>query len=139
MSWDKASGAIAIYIDGALAHSGTYTAAIGANISSGGTLVFGQEQDSPGGGFDKTQILQGAIGDIRIFNDVRTAQEISDNAFATLSGNEQGLVQNWQVTAASTASVSNVVAGGTSLTVFNGGTVVTTAPVSNTAPDDDLF
>ena len=108
VTWDSATGAVSFYIDGVLEHSGTYTAAIGRKLSTGGTLVFGQEQDSVGGGFDGEEIIPGTIGDIRIFNDVRTAAEIADNAFTPLTGTEQGLQHNWQVQAGDTTKVSDI-------------------------------
>ena len=79
-------------------------------IPTGGTLIFGQEQDSVGGSFDAQQVFQGTIGDIRIFDDVRTAAEINDNRFVTLTGNEQGLAHNWQVQAGDTTNITDVAA-----------------------------
>jgi Ca2+-binding RTX toxin-like protein len=108
LTWDKTSGTVNVYVDGVIVHAGVYTAAIGANIASGGILVLGQEQDSLGGGFDTKQVYQGVMGDIRIFNDVRTGQEIDQAAFLSLTGSEQGLVHNWQVNAADTATVRDV-------------------------------
>jgi Ca2+-binding RTX toxin-like protein len=108
LSWDKATGSVTLYIDGALAHIGTYIAAIGAAIKSGGTLVLGQEQDATGGGFDTSQVFQGTMGDIRIFSDARTAAEIAANAFTLLAGSEQGLEHNWQVAALDTTRVADV-------------------------------
>lgn len=108
VSWDSASGAVAFYIDGQLAHAGIYAASIGRTLTAGGTLVFGQEQDSLGGGFSTAEVLSGSIGDIRIFNDLRSAQEIAEHAFTRLSGTEQGLAHNWQVQAGDTVTVTDV-------------------------------
>ncbi|MDZ7858763.1 LamG-like jellyroll fold domain-containing protein [Sphaerotilus sp.] len=108
VTWDSTTGAVSFYIDGTLEHSGVYTAAIGRKLATGGTLVFGQEQDSVGGSFDGEEILPGTLGDIRIFNDVRTAAEIADNAFTPLTGTEQGLLHNWQVQPGDTTKVSDV-------------------------------
>ncbi len=108
VTWDSSTGNLGFYVDGQLAHSGTYTAAIGHTLAPGGTLVIGQEQDAVGSGFDSTQALAGRVGDIRIFNDVRSAQEIADNAFTRLTGNEQGLAHNWQVQAGDTTTVTDI-------------------------------
>ncbi|HNG79167.1 MAG TPA: M10 family metallopeptidase C-terminal domain-containing protein, partial [Burkholderiaceae bacterium] len=108
VTWDSTTGNVAFYVDGVLKHSGVYTAAIGHTLSPGGSLVIGQEQDALGGSFDSSQILSGRVGDIRIFNDVRTAQEIATNAFTTLSGSEQGLVHNWQVQDGNTTKLVDV-------------------------------
>jgi Ca2+-binding RTX toxin-like protein len=106
VSWDRATGRLDTYVDGVLGDTAIHQQ--GVTVSSGGTLVFGQEQDSIGGGFATNQVFQGTIGDIRIFNDVRTAQEIADNAFTRLTGTEQGLVNNWQVQAGTTTRVTDV-------------------------------
>jgi Ca2+-binding RTX toxin-like protein len=108
VTWEKATGGVKFYVDGTLVYEGVYTAAIGATIGSGGVLVIGQEQDSLGGGFNAQQVYQGVIGDIRIFNNLRTAQEVSDSAFVKLTGAEQGLVHNWQASVGDTTSVKDV-------------------------------
>ncbi len=106
VSWDSNDGALNIYVDGELADNTTHQA--GNPLTIGGTLVLGQDQDSVGGGFQAQEVLQGTIGDIRIFNEVRTATQINDNRFVTLIGNEQGLVNNWQVQAGDTTTVIDV-------------------------------
>jgi Ca2+-binding RTX toxin-like protein len=108
LTWDSQTGAVAFYIDGELAHEGVYTASIGRVIASGGTLVIGQEQDTVGGGFQRNEYLPGSVGDIRIFNDIRSAAEVAGHAFGTLTGTEQGLVNNWQVNAGDTTHVSDL-------------------------------
>lgn len=108
VTWDSVTGSIGVYIDGALAHAGIYTAAIGHRLAANGTLIFGQEQDSVGGGFNTTQVLQGTIGDIRVFDSVRSAQDISDHAFTALTGSETGLVHNWQVQDGDTTKVRDI-------------------------------
>ncbi|MEZ5878935.1 MAG: LamG-like jellyroll fold domain-containing protein [Tepidamorphaceae bacterium] len=91
VSWDSASGTAKLYIDGTLVS--TQTGQQGYTLTQGGTIVFGQEQDSVGGGFDANQIFIGEMDDIRLFNDIRTDQEISENYGHPLSdpSNEQGL------------------------------------------------
>jgi Ca2+-binding RTX toxin-like protein len=135
VTWDKATGVLNTYIDGVLEDTGVLQ--LGVSIRVGGTLVFGQEQDSVGGGFSTNQIFQGTIGDIRTFDHVRTAQEIADSAFLDLSGTEQGLTNNWQVSDTVTGRISNAVEGGTSLTVVNGASVNNTAPLVDLTPDHD--
>ena len=61
-----------IYVDGQLANDTSY----GANRIAGGTLVFGQDQDQVGGGFQVSQAFQGIMDDIRVFDRVLTAEEI---------------------------------------------------------------
>jgi hypothetical protein len=99
VSWEKQTGALKVYVDGVQKFSGSISA--GVPISAGGTLVVGQEQDVVGGGFTGSQIFKGTIDEIRIFDDVRTAQEISANATTKLASpaSEQGLISNWQMNA----------------------------------------
>jgi len=116
---DPASDTFNLYIDGVLEFSTTSTAF--GNIASGGTLVFGQEQDTVGGSFDANQAVHADYGDIRVWDDLRTAQEIADNAFTEFSQpqNEAGLIANWQVDPASPNAIPDAV-GGTSLSLIGG-------------------
>jgi hypothetical protein len=52
-------------------------------IASGGTLVFGQEQDSVGGGFDAAQAFSGNMGIVRFYSSVLTDAEVAQNFNAT--------------------------------------------------------
>ncbi|MCB1479112.1 MAG: VCBS repeat-containing protein, partial [Rhodobiaceae bacterium] len=122
VSWDSASGTAKLYIDGTLVS--TQTGQQGYTLTQGGTIVFGQEQDSVGGGFDANQIFIGEMDDIRLFNDIRTDQEISENYGHPLSdpSNEQGLVSNWQFNTNQGTIVTDV-AGSHDLTLYNGANV----------------
>lgn len=93
LSWDRDTGAVGFYVDGSLAASGTLNA--GHAIGTGGTLVFGQEQDTVGGWFDDRQVLQGTIGDIRVFDSALDGADIAANALDVLTGSEPGLIHNW--------------------------------------------
>jgi hypothetical protein len=55
----------------------------GDTIDTGGTLVFGQEQDSPGGGFDTGQDFPGYINSLKIYNRYLSNEEITQNYLAT--------------------------------------------------------
>lgn len=80
VTWDSATGALQVHVDGALAWESVFQQ--DAVIASGGTLIFGQEQDSVGGGFDTRETFQGVIGDIRVFGARRDADTIAAEAFA---------------------------------------------------------
>ncbi len=129
VTWDQSTGAYTAYVDGV--QEGSTTLAQGDSMAGNGTFILGQEQDNVGGGFDSTQIFTGTIDEVRIFNDVRTAQEISDNYNSELSdpANEQGLVTNWQFNSGSGSTAADTV-GSNDLTLQNGAEVVATSVLS---------
>ena len=89
-SWSSSDGQLNIYLDGVEVFSDNV--AQGDTLTSGGTLILGQEQDSVGGRFDNSQTYQGKIDDFRIWNVQRTQQEIQTTYNQQLTGNESGLV-----------------------------------------------
>ncbi|MCB9994640.1 MAG: cadherin domain-containing protein, partial [Hyphomicrobiaceae bacterium] len=123
VSWDSSSGALKIYIDGSVSYSTTFQQ--GAPLTAGGTLIFGQEQDSVGGSFNTDQIFVGTMDDIRIFSDVRTATEIADNWDNPISSpsSEQGLVANWQMTDNGSGLIEDL-AGNHDMTLSGGATLI---------------
>ena len=78
VTWDSATGNWSIYVDGQLEDSGSGHQ-VGHTIPDGGTLLFGQEQGSIGGGFTVNDVFSGTLYDVRFFDDVRTADEIEDS------------------------------------------------------------
>jgi len=73
-TWNAASGDVQIYKDGALAFPGALVS--GSPIDTGGALVFGQDQDSLGGGFNETRSFKGQIDDMKIWDSVLTDAEV---------------------------------------------------------------
>ena len=73
-TWDSASGATKVFIDGVEKFSGTL--AQGHSIENGGSLVIGQEQDGVGDGFDPAQAYAGEVRDIRLWDTNRTQADI---------------------------------------------------------------
>lgn len=73
---NQGSGVIKTYKNGVLAatNSGVTT-----TIATGGTLVFGQEQDAVGGGFDAAQAFTGYLGIVRFYSKELTQDEILQN------------------------------------------------------------
>jgi len=118
VSWNMQSGALNVYVDGVQKYSAT--ASVGVPITGGGTLVLGQEQDTVGGGFNSTQIFEGTIDEVRIFNYVRTGQEIASNVANRLANpsSVSGLVSNWQMNASGARVIDE--AGGHNLTLYSG-------------------
>ncbi len=120
-SWRSSDGELKVYLDGVEAFSGT--AAQGESLISGGSLILGQEQDSVGGGFDSSQTYQGQIDDFRIWNTVRTQQEIQDNYQNTLTGTETGLVAYLDFNNVTGNTATDVTGNGND-GIINGATVV---------------
>lgn len=80
----NAAGDVAFYLNGKLIG----TTQNGNQPFIAGDLVsFGQEFD----GSSKGDFLKGAIDEVRIWNDIRTQEEIVQNMHGKLAGNEEGL------------------------------------------------
>ena len=109
-TWDNASGAWELFLDGVSVASGTGLAT-GQSIPSGGFLVFGQEQDSPDGGYNTSQVFSGTYYDVRLFDDIRTPAEIAAGSNATLPASEPNMVANWRFGDGQTSTITDVVSG----------------------------
>ena len=122
VTWNSQSGELNVYVDGNAEYSGTHQQ--GHPIETGGTLVFGQEQDNVGGGFDASQVFEGTISDVRIFDEVRTPQQIADNANSELSdpGAQSGLVSYYNFNSVNGNEVTDLASNNT-LTIHNGASV----------------
>lgn len=83
ITWKSSNGSIKVYKDGAQAYSGTHQQ--GYSLGTGGSLVLAQDQDSVGGGFDPAQAFLGQLDDVRIYNYVRTGEQIY-NDYKTTQG-----------------------------------------------------
>lgn len=115
-TWDNSAGDWVFYIDGVPIGGGTGLA-VGQTLRPDGQIVFGQEQDTVGGGFVTSEHLSGTIDDVRFFDDVRTPTEIAASVGTTLPATEPGLIANWQFQDTHSGSVDNAVAGGLALQV----------------------
>ena len=100
-SWDNSNGDWAIYVDGALIEAGEGFGTGVTLLGSPGTgeIVLGGEQDSIGGGFDSSQVFQGTYHDVRIWSEVRSAQEIALNYQNKIDSSSlpATLLANWQM------------------------------------------
>lgn len=94
ITWDSATGQAYAYLDGAL--RGSAIVAQGVTIDSGQPLVLGS-----GSGNDLTPAY--TYGDVRVFDHVRTAQQIADFDQVTLDpAAETGLAGYWAASSATT-------------------------------------
>ncbi len=73
----ESSGEDKLYVDGVEKFSGSWDA--GTGFTTGGSFVFGQEQDSVGGGFSSSQCFGGDLSLIRIYDRALTAAEVLQN------------------------------------------------------------
>ncbi len=107
-------GVLKLYIDGDYK---TQLTGVSSAISSGGNLVIGNDQDSMGGSFATNQYVEGAIHDLRIFDDVRTDAEIESSYRSTLPHDEANMIANWRFDALSTDGVVTEAVSGNNLTI----------------------
>ena len=96
VTYNSSSGVASMYIDGSLINSST-TASFGLLANNTGTrLIFGSD-DAGAFGAQSDRQFRGSLSDIRIWNVVRSATEISDNYRRRLIGTETGLVGYWKL------------------------------------------
>lgn len=137
-TWDSVTGALKVYVDGTLQYSGTHQT--GNALTAGGSLIFGQEQDSVGGNFDANQIFEGTLNEVRIFDDVRTAAEVLANTGTELTSpsTEPGLVANWQMDQTGVGVVVDQSGNGNGLVLHNGAEVIDLTGEDTDDRDDEI-
>ncbi|MEM7315219.1 MAG: DUF642 domain-containing protein, partial [Planctomycetota bacterium] len=135
VTWDNTNGDYQVWIDGALADTGTDLSQ-GSTIGTGGTLMFGQEQDSLGGAFESEEAFQGSYYDVRIWNEVRSTAEIALNHQHKFDGGSlpSGLIANWQMDGFNGSNEVVDVVGGNNLSIGHASGAGFTA----STPVDDL-
>ncbi|MCW5557614.1 MAG: cadherin-like domain-containing protein [Verrucomicrobiae bacterium] len=130
-------GLTQVYLDGVLA--ATVTVAPGVGFRDGGILVLGQDQDSSGGGFETSQAFWGDLDEVRIWNRVRTGEEIETNRWVRASGTESGLVASWSFNEAPGLNVANAVPGGVAGTLGYGNADQAPLRTPDYAPFDTVY
>jgi len=94
------NGSMRLYVDGQEVASGTYS---GSLIEKTTPFTIGESTGFPGRVFD------GAIDELRIWNTVRTSEELADNKTVDLQGTESGLVAYFPMNDGSGTNVANLV------------------------------
>jgi len=89
VAYDASAGSADFYVDGS--QQGTTQTGLFTSVFNGTTALTIGAYDT-GGNMSTTD---GKIDDVRIWNDVRTVTEISDNMSIELVGDEAGLVAYW--------------------------------------------
>ena len=131
VAWESATGTLDVYLDGTSIHSLTAFQQ-GVTIDSGGVLLFGQDQDSVGGGFDQSQAFSGVLHELRFFDDVRTATEISDHIDTPITLDDPDLLGNWRFDSEVGGSFADITGSGTTFDVASvGGFTVGSDPALN--------
>ena len=92
VSWRNTDGAWQFYKDGEL-HMHSRGLKRGHIIKGGGSLVLGQDQDSPGGSFESHQSFQGSLTNVNVWSYVLTASRIKSLSKSCLLG--EGNVYEW--------------------------------------------
>jgi hypothetical protein len=80
---NRSTGAEVLYVNGVSQFTTTLSA--GTLVTTGGSLVLAQEQDSIGGSFDPNQAFGGNITIVKVYNRILTTTEVLQNYNATKS------------------------------------------------------
>ena len=91
-TWNGANGKYEFFKDGVSVTSGSDLYK-GGHISSGGTTVIGQDQDTVGGGFKANQAFVGDLTQVNVWGTVLSASDIK--AQASTCHISQGSVNWW--------------------------------------------
>ena len=126
VNWSNAAGDYELFIDGISVASGTGIGT-GSVIDGSGSLVFGHDQDSAGGGFQSTAEFAGALHEVRVFSVQRTSAEIA-NTSVPLS--EPNFAANWDFDPNDTNTVTDLI-GGRDLTLNREGSLTFSAPTAS--------
>ena len=113
------TGGTVIYLDGVAVLKTTYTVAEN-NVA----LVAGAGSDSVSDG----QRFAGMIDEIRIWNSVRSAEEIANNKNSSVAANSPGLISYFKLDETSGGIALNTVSSGANGTVFGGATWTALSP-----------
>ncbi len=105
LTWTN-SGALRFYKDG-VAVITTNNFVTNLQLTRGGTLEIGQEQDVVGGNFQLFQAYSGLLDELRIWRVVRSQSEIATNRFRSLTGGEAGLIGYYRMNEGSGTASQN--------------------------------
>ena len=92
MTFNAATGDFEVFVDGNSEFSGTTTP--GA-LTPNGALVFGQEQNTPIGGFDLNRSFRGGLGDFGLFSGVLGAGIIANIAAGIVTPADADVFFRW--------------------------------------------
>ncbi|MGB5443026.1 MAG: DUF4347 domain-containing protein, partial [Gammaproteobacteria bacterium] len=142
VSWDNTNGDWAVYADGNFVESGTGLSTGVALDTTNGQFVFGQEQDSLLGGFDSDQYFSGTLHDVRLWSEVRSAEEIANNYQHKFDSGSlpAGLIANWQMDGFNGSNEVVDVVGANNLSIAHAGAGFTAStPDATLSVDENAF
>ncbi|AFY37274.1 putative outer membrane adhesin like protein [[Leptolyngbya] sp. PCC 7376] len=93
VTWESATGQMHLYIDGQSVFDPVL--AKGLVLDQTSAVILGQDPDSYGGSFDVNQAFQGEMTELRIWDHVRTPEEIQARMNKCCTGKEAGLAGYW--------------------------------------------
>jgi len=111
VSMTRDAGTVKTYVDGILMQTGTW--------GQTGTLAINTSLRRLMGDGGSEGMLGQALADVRFWSTVRTDQEVSDNAFVRLIGNETGLIAYWKFDEATGLTIADSTSGGANGTINN--------------------
>ncbi len=94
VTWRGSDGQTRLYKNGTLEFDGALSP--GVPIRPEGILVLAQDQDSYGGGFSGDDAFEGLMDELRVWNVVRSGDEIRETMSNRLWGTEAGLIGYWR-------------------------------------------
>ena len=95
LAWENTLGSWKFFKDGVVKDEGT-SFKKGGNITEGGALVLGQDQDSVGGGFEASQSFQGMLSHVNVWDRVLDTSEIEEMSESCLPNERnEGNVFKW--------------------------------------------
>jgi len=116
VTWDGVAGELSLFVNGVwqqtIAGAGT-----GYTLASGGTLVFGGDQDSVGGDFQTSQVMSGDLYRVRVFDETRTHAQMAAGYRSELPHDEVGMVAQWNFDHLSSDGVVTESVSGNDLTI----------------------
>lgn len=117
-SFDTSKGEWKVYVDGVEVEKEKDSNIEDITFTGGGSLVFGQEQDSPNGDFDSAEHFQGTIYDVRIWDRKTSGNQADDYLNRQISPLDvpADIIANWQFNSlVGGNSITNIVDAGNPL------------------------
>ena len=77
LTWDSSTRNIIIYYNGVAKAAGTRQSVSGRKLTTGGTVILGQDQDKVGGSFSSSQLFGGELQKLNMFTKKLSSSEVS--------------------------------------------------------------